>query len=147
MSHPTPIFTLLLLLPLPSPPHQPNPPSPPEHFIHLIHHLLTPTECTQIIAAHQNLIPSNVTPGTKRDRQLFEDEELAERIWQRLKEFYGGDRVKDEDGQWWRASSLNARLRLCRYLPSKCSHTPSHRPWWGFTKRFNDSTLRPILYP
>ena len=113
---PKPQATLssLPLLPVPS-----SNPTPPEHFIHLIHSLLTPVECAQVIRTHQNLIPSNVTPSTKRDRELFEDERLAEMLWERLKEFYGEDRVRDEDGQWWRAKGLNERLRLCRYLPGE----------------------------
>ena len=107
-------LTSLPLLALPS-----SNPTPPEHFIHLIHNLLTPVECAQVISTHQNLIPSNVTPSTKRDRELFEDERLAEMLWERLTEFYGEDRVRDEDGQWWRAKSLNERLRLCRYSPGE----------------------------
>jgi hypothetical protein len=36
-------------------------------------------------------------------------------LWERLKPFYGSDRVEDEDGQFWKAKGLNSWLRLCRY--------------------------------
>ncbi|KAF2705741.1 hypothetical protein K504DRAFT_536726 [Pleomassaria siparia CBS 279.74] len=62
-----------------------------------------------------NLIPSNVTPETVRAREQFDDDELSALLWERLREFYGEDRVKDEGGCWWTATRLNEKFRLCRY--------------------------------
>jgi hypothetical protein len=100
----------------------PSPPDPTTHFLHTITSLLSPQECTSIITSHQKLIPSNVTPGTKRDREAFDEPELSLLLWARLRQFYGKDRVKDEDGQWWRARGLNERFRLCRYLPGESDY-------------------------
>jgi hypothetical protein len=97
----------LTTLPLPS--------SNPTHFVHLISNLLTPTDCYSIITSHTNLVPSETTPGTIREREQFSDPELLTKLWSRLKPFYERDRVQDEDGNWWRAKGLNAALRLSRY--------------------------------
>jgi hypothetical protein len=106
-STPQPTLTLLTLV-------HPSPTPPPEHFVHLIHNLLTPLECNTLISTHQNLIPSNVTTDTIRDREVFSSDSLACLLWSRLP-FYHTSKIQDEDGQWWTAKSLNERFRLCRY--------------------------------
>ena len=64
-------------------------------------------------------MPSNVTPGTVRTREVFEDGELAGRVWERLRGFYEGveekGMVRDEDGEVWRVKGLNEVWRLCFY--------------------------------
>lgn len=106
----------LTLTNLPLPPSTLPTPSL-DYFVHVISNLLTPQECSLIINGHRNLIPSNVTPTTVRDREQFDDETLAELLWSRLEQLYGNDRIQDEDGMWWKAKGLNSRFRLCRYLP------------------------------
>jgi hypothetical protein len=95
--------------------HIPLPSPDPTQFVHLITSLLTPTECAHFISSHTNLIPSNIVPGTIRTREQFEDTALAEEIWERIRVFYEGDRIQDEDGEWWRAKGLNHMFRLCKY--------------------------------
>jgi hypothetical protein len=90
-------------------------PSDPVHSLDLIASLLTPPECTSLISSHTDLIPSNVTPGTIRTREQFSDPALSEEIWSRMQKFYSGDRIQDEDGEWWRAKGLNSMFRLCKY--------------------------------
>ncbi|KAF2800243.1 hypothetical protein K505DRAFT_383349 [Melanomma pulvis-pyrius CBS 109.77] len=85
------------------------------HFVHVIHNLVSSSECQKLIESHKNLVPSNVTPETIRTREQFDDEALSELLWERLRDFYGEDRVKDEDGCWWNVTGLNERFRLCRY--------------------------------
>ena len=94
----------------------------PDHFVHTISNLFSEFECNAIIQQHKNLTESNITPGTIRTRQQFEDFKLAERVWERLRGFYEGEegegrggRVRDQDGEWWRVSGLNERWRLCLY--------------------------------
>jgi hypothetical protein len=94
------------------------PTSNPDHFVHIISNLLTESECTSIIETHKNLTVSNVSPGTIRTRQQFDDEQLATSVWGRIRGLYEGregSKVKDEDGQWWRVLGLNSRWRLCLY--------------------------------
>lgn len=88
--------------------------------IDIITSLLNPSECATIIEKHQNLTPSNITPETVRTREVFEDAELAERVWERLKGFYGNitggkGTVIDEDGEVWKAKGFNEVWRLCFY--------------------------------
>ncbi|KAF8850545.1 hypothetical protein BDZ45DRAFT_731498 [Acephala macrosclerotiorum] len=112
---------------------------PTSQTIHVLTTLLNEQECNTIISQHRDLIPSNVTPATVRDREAFDDPVLAELIWERLGRFYevkmegaetkevdtgNGDgkrgierMVKDEDGCLWEVEGLNERFRLCRYLP------------------------------
>ncbi|KAG9228989.1 hypothetical protein BJ875DRAFT_214147 [Amylocarpus encephaloides] len=89
--------------------------NPTTHFINIIQNFLTEEECQGLIGSHKNLIPSNVTPETIRLREQFDDESLAELLWSRLKGFYEGHRLKDNEGNWWRITGLNERFRLCRY--------------------------------
>lgn len=88
---------------------------PTTNFIHIIHNLLSPIECQILIQSHKNLVPSNVTRDTIRFREQFDDDALSSKLWERLRSFYGEDRIKDEDGYWWKATGLNERFRLCRY--------------------------------
>jgi hypothetical protein len=94
-------------------------PEKPHHFVHIISNLLNPSECASVIASHNNLIPSNVTPLTIRTREVFDDPALAEKLWGRIRGFYETDassgRVCDEDGEAWVISGLNERFRLCLY--------------------------------
>jgi len=85
------------------------------HFVNIITNLLSESECQNLISSHKDLIPSNVTPQTIRTREQFDDCELSDLLWERLKYFYGKHRVKDEEGYWWKATGLNERFRLCRY--------------------------------
>ncbi|KAE8440824.1 hypothetical protein EG329_006405 [Mollisiaceae sp. DMI_Dod_QoI] len=101
------------LVTLPSP----APSSSKPHQIHIITNLLTPSECSSIISDHNNLIPSHVTPTTVRDREAFDDHVLSELLWERLKLFFGSEKLEDEDGCQWEVEGLNERFRLCRYLP------------------------------
>jgi len=103
-------------------PFSPSPQDPTD-FIHIINNLLTSSECASIISAHTDLIPSNVTPGTVRTRQQFDDEELSTLLWERIKGFYAGDmgKVVDEDGCVWRVSGLNGMMRLCLYEKGRFS--------------------------
>ncbi|CZR69187.1 uncharacterized protein PAC_19087 [Phialocephala subalpina] len=90
--------------------------------IHVVKDLLNEQDCNTIISQHKNLIPSNVTPTTVRDREAFDDPALAELLWSRLESFFMGNgemsgKVKDDDGCEWEVEGLNERFRLCRYLP------------------------------
>jgi len=89
--------------------------NPTTNFIHIIHDLLSPIECQILIQSHKNLVPSNVTRDTIRFREQFDDDALSSKLWERLRSFYGEDRIKDENGYWWKATGLNERFRLCRY--------------------------------
>ncbi len=103
----------------------------PSRSVYTITDILDPYECALIISTHTNLIPSNVTPETVRDRVVFDDEKLADLVWGRLRSFFvsseeeskGGEmiegRVVDEDGHEWKIKGLNERWRLCRYDPGK----------------------------
>jgi hypothetical protein len=93
--------------------------NPTTTFLHIIHDLLTPIECHVLIQSHKNLVPANVTRGTIRLREQFDDVPLSETLWNRLKSFYGEDRVQDEDGYWWKSTGLNEHFRLCRYDQGK----------------------------
>jgi len=95
--------------------HLPFPSDNPTHFVHIISNLLSESECTRIIESHQNLVSSNLTLGTIRTRELFDDKALADLLWSRISQFYVGDRIKDEDGYWWKAKGLNPHLRLSKY--------------------------------
>ncbi|KAL2068485.1 hypothetical protein VTL71DRAFT_16583 [Oculimacula yallundae] len=117
-----PTLTSLPLLPLASHSESSSPIEHPNwYFIHTISSLLTHEECESIIASHQNLVPANATPTTKRDREIFDDADLADKVWSRMERFYvkevgiEGGRVQDEDGQWWVVKDLNPRWRLARY--------------------------------
>ena len=48
-------------------------------------------------------------------REQFDDPALAEKLWSRISPFYKDERIKDEDGYWWRCSGLNVGMRLSRY--------------------------------
>jgi hypothetical protein len=48
---------------------------------------------------------------------MYFDHSLVELLWNRLKPFYGSDKVIDEEGQAWKAASLNPFLRFCKYKP------------------------------
>ena len=100
--------------------HLPFPSSSPNHFVHIISNLLTPEECEVLIKGHPNLVPSNVTTNTIREREMFDDETLASLLWSRLEPFYGKDEIIDEDGSVWKANCLNDRFRFCKYLPGMC---------------------------
>lgn len=94
----------------------PLPTIAPEREVHLISNLLIQQECTSIIDDHANLIPSNVTPTTIRDREVFSDLGLASLLWSRIHPFFPNERVIDEDGETWKVTGLNEVFRLCRYV-------------------------------
>jgi hypothetical protein len=120
MTEPTP-QPELTIIPLPS--------SSPERFIYKISNLLTPEECKAIIEAHQDLVPLNVTIGTIRNREIFEDPVLAETLFSRLAPFISGpsstpttERNSDmipelvlDESEEWRIKGLNEVWRLARY--------------------------------
>lgn len=100
-------------------------PELPHHFVHTISGLLSPTECAAIIPEHKKLVPSNITKGTVRKREVFKDCALAVKLWERIQGFYAGEeghggergRVLDDDGDVWVAEGLNDVFRLCLYKP------------------------------
>jgi hypothetical protein len=95
--------------------HLPLPQPSDENFVHIIPNLLSPAECETIIQAHTaSLIPHELTLTT-RLRKIFDDEELAETLWSRLKPVYGDMKVVDEDRCSWTASRLNTRFRFAKY--------------------------------
>jgi hypothetical protein len=95
--------------------HLPLPQESDVHFLHIISNLLSPAECAAIIHEHTtSLIPHELTL-TSRLREIFDDEDLADTLWKRLKPFYGGMRIIDEDGCNWTASRLNTRFRFAKY--------------------------------
>jgi hypothetical protein len=100
---------------LPTLSHLPLPQTTDEVFVHIISHLFTPVECTALIAQHHPSLTSNATTHTNRLRDIFDDEDLADALWDRLKEFYEGFKVLDEEGCGWMASGLNTRFRFVRY--------------------------------
>jgi hypothetical protein len=102
--------------------HLPFTSDSPDHFVHIISNLLTEGECDELIRTHTNLVPSNVTRDTIREREMFQDADLAELLWHRLRGFYDGGEIADEDGCVWRARGLNERFRLCKYEKGKFHH-------------------------
>ena len=112
-----------------------------EASIYVFKDLLAEEECLKIIKDNRDLVPSNVSPETVRSRQVFEDGELAERVWKRIERFFvdGGENggvvdserdeddkvygvVVDGDGEKWKVSSLNERWRLCCYDVGMCDY-------------------------
>jgi hypothetical protein len=98
-----------------------------QRSVYIISNLLSETECEEIIKKHQHFTESNVSPGTIRTREQFDDLELSAAIWERMREFYetgeGIERnVRDEDGETWIAEGLNSRWRLCLYESGKYGH-------------------------
>jgi len=98
--------------------HLDFPSTDPTHFVHIISNLLSPEECAEIIKSHTNLEPSNLTLGTIRTREQFDDEALVALLWSRMGQFYIGNRIKDKDGLWWKAKGLNHHFRLSKYEKS-----------------------------
>lgn len=102
-----------------------------EASIYIFHDLLSQSQCEDVIGAHLDLVPANVTAQTVRTRQVFEDEELATSVWEKIKDSFveelesqEGDRavglVKDSDGEVWKVKGLNERWRLCLYEAGSC---------------------------
>jgi hypothetical protein len=101
--------------------HLPLPNSNHEQFVHVVNDLLTPTECEKIVASHtSNLVRLDATYA-RRLREVYDDEAFADVLWERLKPFYSGMKVVDNEGQRWTASHLNTKFRLCKYGPGKQS--------------------------
>lgn len=88
-----------------------------EHFVHLISNLLSTSECNKIIEDNEKSLISTSGAYSSRLRYMYFDHSLVELLWSRLEPFYGSDRVVDEEGQTWRAFSLNPFLRFCKYKP------------------------------
>src|ERR1700709_612200 len=95
--------------------HLPFKSDSPDRFVHIISNLLTEHECDELIRTHTNLVPSNVTRDTIRERAMFQDPVLTELLWHRLRGFYDSGEITDEDGCVWRVRGLNERFRLCKY--------------------------------
>jgi hypothetical protein len=87
----------------------------PETWVHIISHLLTPSECTNLISKHDDALISHDVTLTLRKRKVFDDEALADLLWSRLKPFFGTQQIIDEDSSSWMASHLNTRFRYCKY--------------------------------
>jgi hypothetical protein len=87
------------------------------YFVHKISNLLSPSECEAIVEAHEGDLASTSGTYSGRLRDIFDDEDLADRLWQRLKTFYQDNRIIDDEGQSWRALELNKRFRFCKYKP------------------------------
>jgi hypothetical protein len=99
--------------------HLPLPDSNHEQFVHVVNDLLTPAECEKLIASHaSNLVRLDAT-YIQRLREVYDDEEFAELLWERLKPFYSGMKVVDNEGQMWTASHLNTKFRFCKYEPGE----------------------------
>lgn len=98
-------------------PQTPSTQSKQVQQIHIVTNLLDTSQCSEIIFQHTNLTPSNVTRDTIRDREVFDDQELSDLLWSRLRGNFERNKVVDEDGCEWVAEGLNERFRLCRYLP------------------------------
>jgi hypothetical protein len=95
--------------------HLPVPLPSEENFVHVISNLLRPAECAALVQEHTaSLVPHELTL-TRRLREVFDDEELAETLWERLEPFYAGMRIVDEDGCGWTAARLNTRFRFAKY--------------------------------
>jgi hypothetical protein len=93
----------------------PLPHSSDENFVHVISNLLTPAECIALMQEHAcSMIPHDLSL-TSRLRKIFDDEGLAETLWNRLEPFYGGMQIADEDQCRWTASRLNTRFRFAKY--------------------------------
>lgn len=86
-----------------------------ETFVHIITDLLTPAECAAVIREHATSLTPHEITLTRRLREVFDHQELAEILWSRLEPFYGGMRIVDEDGYSWTASQLNTRFRFAKY--------------------------------
>lgn len=100
------------------------PSTDPTHFVHILSNLLTEQECANIIKSHTALVPSNLTLGTVRTREQFKDRELVALLWSRMKAFYANDRIRDDEGYWWKATGLNQNLRLSKYEKSTMTTAP-----------------------
>ena len=100
-----------------------------EYFIHKISNLLTLEECTAIIQQQESsLIPTSAALSS-RLRYIFDSEDLAHLLWERLSPFYGNTIITDEEQYTWKAVHLNTRFRFCKYSPSDAfgPHTDGRR--------------------
>nr|WP_217497757.1 2OG-Fe(II) oxygenase [Lysobacter enzymogenes] len=89
----------------------------------LIHGVLDAAECAALIAAAEARgfagAGGDYPPSYRNnDRQVLDDPALAQRLFERLRE-YAPAELADADGTRWRLASLNERLRLCRYRPGQ----------------------------
>jgi hypothetical protein len=90
-----------------------------DYFVHIISNLLSTDECETLICTHGTQLSSNKTLHTNRLRHVFDDVELADRLWERLKLLYDDFQVVDEEGEAWTASGCNERFRFARYEEGK----------------------------
>ena len=86
-----------------------------EYFVHLINSLLTPSECNDLIAQYESELITSLASHSKRLRHMFDSQELAAKLWERLSQFYDGHRVTDSEGYTWVARRINTRFRFCKY--------------------------------
>ena len=89
----------------------------------LIHGVLDAAECAALIAAAEARgfagAGGDYPPSYRNnDRQVLDDPALAQRLFERLRDYAPAEFV-DADGARWRLASLNERLRLCRYRPGQ----------------------------
>ncbi|SDY86210.1 WD domain-containing protein, G-beta repeat-containing protein [Lysobacter sp. yr284] len=89
----------------------------------LIQGFLDAAECAALIAAAESRgfagAGGDYPPSYRNnDRQVLDDPALAQRLFERLRE-YAPAELTDADGARWRLRSLNERLRLCRYRPGQ----------------------------
>ncbi|RDW67604.1 hypothetical protein BP6252_09000 [Coleophoma cylindrospora] len=82
--------------------------------IHLVHHLLSQEECNELIATQTDLTAYE-TRYARRNRSIFPDPKLSERIWSRIQPFFKDEICMDDDGEEWKVQGLNEVWRLVRY--------------------------------
>ncbi len=93
----------------------------------LIRQFLTPAECQALIAlAEQRGFRSaelDYPPSYRNnDRQVWDDDDLADRLFRRLCEALSGsleESLLGDAASDWAPEGINARIRLCRYQPGQ----------------------------
>lgn len=73
-----------------------------------------------------------------RNRIMFESEELAEWLWQRISKFYEHQNITDKNGDEWEVYGLNNRFRMVRY--DENDEFAAHEDGW-YTKDFDDRSF------
>jgi hypothetical protein len=100
-----------------------------EAFIHEVSDLLSAEECEAFIKKHEPDLISTSFEYSTRLRHIFDDDELADMLWKRLRSVYNDMRVVDEELQGWKPVYLNSRFRFCRYIKGDAfgAHTDGRR--------------------